>query len=153
MPHATETPAGPELRIGEVAALTGVTTRTLRYYEEIGLISPCSRLGGGQERRYTELTVARVRRIREFQEVLGSGLSEIREALLAEDRMDTLRRAYRRTTSRVQQAKVLREAVGVADRQLAQVRRRQEQLGQLRQELEERRSRHLLRLAELEGEE
>ena len=64
MPSPTESMAGQELRIGEVAAMTGVTTRTLRYYEEIGLISPCSRLSGGQERRYTEVTVARVRRIR-----------------------------------------------------------------------------------------
>ena len=144
--------AGQELRIGEVAAMTGVTTRTLRYYEEIGLISPCSRLGGGQERRYTEVTVARVRRIRELQEVLGSGLSEIREALLAEDRMQALRQAYRRSTSRAGQAKVLREAVEVAERQLAQIQRRQDQLGTLRQELEERRTRHLQRLAELAGE-
>ncbi len=144
--------ADQELRIGEVAAMTGVTTRTLRYYEEIGLISPCSRLGGGQERRYTEATVARVRRIRELQEVLGSGLSEIREALLAEDRMQALRQAYRRSTSPAGQAKVLREAVEVAERQLAQIQRRQDQLGKLRQELEERRTRHLQRLAELGGE-
>ncbi|MHB1522507.1 MAG: MerR family transcriptional regulator [Candidatus Dormibacteria bacterium] len=134
-----------------MASMTGVTTRTLRYYEEIGLISPCSRLGGGQERRYTEVTVARVRRIRELQEVLGSGLSEIREALLAEDRMEALRQAYRRSTSRAGQAKVLREAVDVAERQLAQIQRRQDQLGTLRQELEERRTRHLQRLSELEG--
>ncbi|MGC8473875.1 MAG: MerR family transcriptional regulator [Candidatus Dormibacteria bacterium] len=151
MTSPAEPLAGQELRIGEVAAMTGVTTRTLRYYEEIGLISPCSRLSGGQERRYTEVTVARVRRIRELQEVLGSGLSEIREALLAEDRMEALRQAYRRSTSRLGQAKVLREAVEVAERQLAQIERRQDQLGKLRQELEERRTRHLQRLAELEA--
>ncbi len=133
-----------------MATLTGVTTRTLRYYEELGLIAPCSRTSSAQERRYTEEAVTRVRRIRELQEVLGSGLSEIREALLAEDRMDHLRQAYRRSTSVAKQAEVLREAVEVADRQLAQVGRRQERLGQLRLELEERRSRHLQKLAELE---
>ncbi|MHB1971907.1 MAG: hypothetical protein ACYCRM_08060, partial [Candidatus Dormibacteria bacterium] len=62
-----------------------------------------------------------------------------------------LRQAYRRSTSRAGQAKVLREAVDVAERQLAQIQRRQDQLGTLRQELEERRTRHLQRLSELEG--
>ena len=41
--------AGPVLwRIGEVAKLTGVTTRTLRYWEELGLLQPASRTEGGE---------------------------------------------------------------------------------------------------------
>ena len=48
-----ESGTGPGKRIGEVAALTGVTTRTLRYYEELGLIAPDSRQNPTHGRRYS----------------------------------------------------------------------------------------------------
>lgn len=152
MSAARSAEAAPEreLRIGEVASLTGVTTRTLRYYEELGMISSVPRPAWGQERRYAESEVARVRRIRELQEVLGAGLSQIREVLQAEDRLNGLRRAYRRSTSPEAQASVLREAVAVADRQLDQVTERQRKLAELRSEIEQRRERQLKALSELE---
>ena len=71
-------------RIGEVAKLTGVTTRTLRYWEELELLHPTSRVPGG-ERRYGPADVARVRRIRDLQELLGFTLSEVRAVLGTED--------------------------------------------------------------------
>lgn len=149
--RSTEAAAERELRIGEVAALTGVTTRTLRYYEELGMINSVPRPAGAQERRYSASEVARVKRIRELQEVLGSGLSQIREVLAAEDRLEGLRQAYRESTSRDEQAQVLREAVAVADRQLEQVTGRQRKLSALRREIEARRQRQLQALADLEA--
>ena len=59
------------LRIGELAQRTGVTTRTLRYWEELGLIRPSGHRGGG-ERLYLADDMARVTRIRDLQELLGS---------------------------------------------------------------------------------
>jgi hypothetical protein len=44
-----------ELRIGEAAARVGVSSRTLRYYEELGLLTPSGRTPGGA-RRYTTRT-------------------------------------------------------------------------------------------------
>jgi MerR family transcriptional regulator, repressor of the yfmOP operon len=67
-------------RIGEVAKLTGVTTRTLRYWEELGLIRPSEYRGGG-ERLYSRTDVARVTRIHDLQELLGFSLAEIRAVL------------------------------------------------------------------------
>jgi DNA-binding transcriptional MerR regulator len=66
------------VRIGELAALTGVSTRSLRYYEQQGLLSAC-RTGGGQ-REYDEGAVDRVHRI---QELFGAGLNspKIRKVL------------------------------------------------------------------------
>ena len=59
------TPAAPvRWRIGEVAKQTGVTTRTLRYWEELGLLQPASRTDGG-ERLYGAGDVRRVTRIEE----------------------------------------------------------------------------------------
>lgn len=137
------------LRIGEVAALTGVTPRTLRYYEELGLIFPDSRETPAQGRRYSPAEIERVRRIKEMQEFLGVGLFEIRDTLHAEDRLLGLHAAYRRTSSPSTQAALVKEAVLVVERQLQQISERVERLEALRAELEERRSRHLRRLEEL----
>jgi len=139
------------VKIGELAELTGVTTRTLRYYEELGLITPEARGAPTQSRRYSLSEARRVRRIKELQEVLGADLCEIRDALQAEDRLDGLRAVYRSSTSPATQAAVLVEAVAVVDRQLAQIQERQQRLELLRSELEERRQRHLAKLATLPG--
>jgi DNA-binding transcriptional MerR regulator len=71
-------------RIGEVAKLTGVTTRTLRYWEELELLQPSSYRTSG-ERLYSPADVARVNRIRNLQELLGFSLAEVRTVLGTED--------------------------------------------------------------------
>jgi DNA-binding transcriptional MerR regulator len=71
-------------RIGEVAKLTGVTTRTLRYWEELELLQPSSYRSSG-ERLYSPADVARVNRIRNLQELLGFSLAEVRTVLGTED--------------------------------------------------------------------
>jgi MerR family transcriptional regulator, repressor of the yfmOP operon len=73
-----------ELRIGEVAKLTGLTTRTLRYWEELGLLRPTDRRGSG-ERVYSPADMARVSRIRDLQDLLGFSLAEIPAVLDIED--------------------------------------------------------------------
>jgi DNA-binding transcriptional MerR regulator len=79
------TEAKPVLwRIGEVAKLTGVTTRTLRYWEELELLQPSSYRSSG-ERLYSPADVARVNRIRNLQELLGFSLAEVRTVLGTQD--------------------------------------------------------------------
>ena len=92
MTATASTEAGPEvLRIGELAQRTGVTTRTLRYWEELGLIHPSGHRGGG-ERLYLPTDMARVIRIKDLQELLGFSLAEVRVVLETED-IDALDRA------------------------------------------------------------
>ena len=79
------------LRIGELAQRTGVTTRTLRYWEELGLLRPSGHRTGG-ERLYLPTDMARVTRIRDLQEFLGFSLAEVRVVLETED-VDALDRA------------------------------------------------------------
>jgi MerR family transcriptional regulator, repressor of the yfmOP operon len=83
-------------RIGEVAKLTGLTTRTLRYWEELGLLSPSSYRGRG-ERLYSSTDMARVTRIKDLQELLGFSLAEVRVVLDTEDfdALDRVRSEYR----------------------------------------------------------
>ena len=60
------------LRIGEVAELTGTTPRTIRYYEEIGLLPGADDRAQGKHRTYSEADVERVREIiRMREEALG----------------------------------------------------------------------------------
>jgi MerR family transcriptional regulator, repressor of the yfmOP operon len=73
-----------ELRIGEVAKLTGLTTRTLRYWEELGLLAPSGHRESG-ERVYLPTDLARVSRIRDLQDLLGFSLAEVRAVLDIED--------------------------------------------------------------------
>ena len=79
-------------RIGEVAKLTGVTTRTLRYWEELGLLRPSNHSQSG-ERLYVATDLARVARIRKLQDLLGLSLAEI-QAVLGTEAVDVLDRVH-----------------------------------------------------------
>jgi len=68
------------LRIGELASLFGVTTRTIRYYEELGLIEASNRTEG-LHRRYPADVLVRLKRIEELK-ALGLTLGQIREVFL-----------------------------------------------------------------------
>ncbi len=94
--NAVTESAPVNFRIGEVAKLTGLTPRTLRYWEEQGLISPSGYRGRG-ERVYSSTDMARVTRIKDLQELLGFSLAEVRVVLDTEDveTLDRLRSEYR----------------------------------------------------------
>ncbi|HEY7947737.1 MAG TPA: MerR family transcriptional regulator [Acidimicrobiales bacterium] len=77
-------------RIGEVAKLTGLTTRTLRYWEEMGLVSPSS-YGSNGDRHYSAADMARVTRVRDLQKLLGFSLAEVR-VVLDTEQIDVLDR-------------------------------------------------------------
>jgi len=65
------------VQIGELAKRLGITTRTIRYYEEIGLMGPSERLGGGT-RTYTKEDILRLKFILKLKE-LGISLKEMQE--------------------------------------------------------------------------
>ena len=88
--------ADPGIRISDAATRVGVSARTLRYYEELGLLTPSLYTQGG-ERRYTPDDLVHLQRILELREVLGMNLDEIREFLALETRLDELRASYRAT--------------------------------------------------------
>jgi DNA-binding transcriptional MerR regulator len=114
-PVATEQAEGG-IRISDAAKRAGVSARTLRYYEELGLLTPSLYTQGG-ERRYTLEDLGNLERILELREVLGMNLDEIREFLALETRLDELRVAYRATRgatskkARVAQKATLQEAL------------------------------------------
>ena len=139
MQVVSELPEGG-MRIGDAAARWGVSARTLRYYEELGLLSPSSHTAGG-ERRYSEEDLETLGRILELRDVLGMNLDEIREFLHSEERLDELRNAYRakknaRTKAEKAQLRPILEEilalnVALAEQLEAKVERMQEFRGSL----------------------
>ncbi|MDX2681657.1 MerR family transcriptional regulator [Streptomyces sp. NY05-11A] len=75
------------MQIGEVAARTELSLRTIRHYEETGLVIPSARSQGGF-RLYTDADVARLMVIRRMKP-LGFTLDEMRALLEATDRLDS----------------------------------------------------------------
>lgn len=74
------------MQIGEVAERTGLSLRTIRYYEEVGLITPSARTQGGF-RLYTEPDVARLNLVKRMKP-LGFSLDEMRDLLTTLDQLE-----------------------------------------------------------------
>jgi MerR family transcriptional regulator, repressor of the yfmOP operon len=138
------------LRIGDVARAVGTTPRTIRYYEEIGLLPRAGDRVAGAHRSYDERDVERLRHALRLKELLGLGLDELKELLEAEEARAALRDEWHRSNPGAgRRRQILDEALGHLDRQLGLVRRRREDIDRLESELEERRALVRSRLAEL----
>jgi DNA-binding transcriptional MerR regulator len=137
------------LRIGEVARRVGTTTRTIRYYEEIGLLGSAGR-EAGRHRSYDEEEVAHLRDALRLKALLGLSLEELGEVLAAEEARDALRAEWHHADPDPgRRREILEEARSHVERQLRLVRRRREEIDALESELATRRERIRARLAEL----
>jgi DNA-binding transcriptional MerR regulator len=126
------------LRIGELAALTGTTPRTIRYYEEIGLLPGSDDRAQGKHRAYTEGDIERVREIVRLRDLLGLSLEQLSRLLEAESARADLRRKWSLTDSPAEQRRILEESLGHIGTQLELVRSRRSELEQLERELVEK---------------
>jgi DNA-binding transcriptional MerR regulator len=127
----------PYLQIGEVAERTGVTQRTLRFYEEKGLLKPPSRMEGGF-RLYSEADIQRVEEIKHFQQLLGFSLAEIKEMIEAQQVLSELRAQYRPEAGIGQKRAQLQRAIEVTERQHELIRQKVRALAEMQSRIEER---------------
>ena len=127
----------PYLQIGEVAERTSVTQRTLRFYEEKGLLKPPTRMEGGF-RLYSETDIQRLERIKRLKQLLGFPLAEIKEMVDAEEVKLQLRAEYRPEAARSQKKAQLLKAIEVTERQYDLIRQKVEGLAEMQSKLEER---------------
>jgi MerR family transcriptional regulator, repressor of the yfmOP operon len=142
-----------ELRIGDVARLAGTTPRTIRYYEEIGLLPTTAAREPGAHRTYAEDDVERLTDLLRLKDLLGVSLEELKELVAAEDARATLRAEWRGgVEDPVRRRQILDEAFGHIARQLELVRRRRDEIAKLEAELLGRRRRNRELMGELEGE-
>lgn len=125
------------LQIGEVAERTGVTQRTLRFYEEKGLLRPPSRMEGGF-RLYSEDDVKRVQRIRKMQDLLGISLADIKEMVDAESILRELRAQFNPAAELPEKRRQLEKAIEATQAQHQIVRSKIKQMREMEAQLEER---------------
>jgi DNA-binding transcriptional MerR regulator len=138
------------LRIGELAEMTSTTPRTIRYYEEIGLLPGAVDRVQGKHRNYTDADVERVKEIVRLRDLLGLSLEGLSKLLEAEAARAELRREYHSTEDPGIRRTILEQATEHIATQLGLVRSRQRELEQLEGELVERRRTVRRRLAELD---
>jgi len=139
-PTATTTSESRLLRIQEAAAIVGLTARSIRYYEAIGLLAPAAR-SEGDYRLYDEDDIERLTFIKGLRDDAGFSLADI--AQLLEDKQ-----ARRRNRDRLQvirdpmrRAAILTESIDRLDRQVATLQTKVERLVAMVRATEDRRSR------------
>ncbi len=149
VPPASDAPQPHLLRIQEVAAETGLTPRSIRYYEEIGLLQPAGR-SPGDYRLYDPSDLERLRFIRGLRDDAGFSLAEI--GLLLEDEAARVRDRERfRAAGDAEERKViLRGLLDRVDRQVSTLEAKAARLGTMIDEANGRRAHLRAHLAELE---
>jgi DNA-binding transcriptional MerR regulator len=146
--------AAPELdrplRIGEVAELTGTTARTIRYYEEIGLLPEAEDRVHGKRRHYTADDVERLRELIRLRDLLGLSLDDLKRLVEAETARAGLRERWQHAEDPAEQRQILEQSLGHIADQLKLVRARSEELARLEGELAARQRRVRSRLRSLD---
>ncbi len=140
------------LRIGELAELTGTTPRTIRYYEEIGLLPASEDREQGKRRLYTESDVERLQELIRLRDLLNLSLEELGELVAAEAARAEIRREFHETADVDHRRRLLDEAAEHICNQLKLVRGRKQELERLERELVARQRRVRTRLREIDAE-
>lgn len=121
----------------EVVRRTGLTPRAIRYYEEMGLLSPSGRTAGGF-RVFTEAEIAVLLRIKELQTLLGFSLAEIKDTLHSDAVRAELRQAYAQAEDAQTRLRLVEQGIELTQSQLRIIDERMARLKRLRGEYEER---------------
>ena len=138
------------MKISHVAHAVGTTTRTIRYYEEIGLLAQSEDREAGAHRAYTEADVERLREVLQLKDLLGVSLDELKTLVEAEDARAALRAEWESgDADEPRRRAILSEALGHIERQLSLLRARRAAIEELESELVARRRRVQRRLREL----
>ena len=152
-PDAPNAPDAPDirlLRINEVAAETGLTSRAIRYYEEIGLLEPAAR-SDGDYRLYDASDLDRLQFIRSLRDDAGFSLAQIGQLLEDDAARERNRERYRQTGDPAERRALIVDARERVDRQIEILEAKARRLAEMIEEAHGR-ARHLDgHLAELDG--
>jgi len=113
-------PTETTLKIQEVAAEVGLTTRSIRYYEEIGLLAPAR--SGGAYRLYEREDVERLRFIKGLRDDAGFSLAEIGQLLEDEAARLRNRERFKATDDPTERRALALDGIARVDRQIETLR-------------------------------
>lgn len=122
-------------KIDDVAKECGVTKRSIRYYEEIGLVSPPERSEGGY-RLYTQEHIDRIKKIVDARDVLGFSLQEIQQILSIREEIEKRRQDYRQIEDEKEKRIKLQEFEQVLAKQLKMVDQKLEKMIEIRKDMD-----------------
>lgn len=123
------------LKIEDVARICGLTKRTIRYYEEIGIISAPHRSKGGV-RLYTENDVETLKKILNIREVLGFSLQELEQFISMRNKMESQCEGYRNSTDQEERRETLIEIDKVIGAQLELLEEKMQKMLRVKADLE-----------------
>ena len=142
-----QAPLARLLRIQEAAAEVGLTPRSVRYYEELGLLKPAAR-SEGDYRLYDATDVERLRFIKGLRDDAGFSLAEIAQLLEDEAARERDRAAFRATADPAERKRILRDRVSSFDRQIETLQRKIARLQLMVEGTEARRARTIAKIGE-----
>jgi DNA-binding transcriptional MerR regulator len=144
----TGTQSARLLRIQEAAAEVGLTPRSVRYYEEMGLLRPAAR-SEGDYRLYDSTDLERLRFIKGLRDDAGFSLAEIAQLLEDEAARERGHAAFHATADPVERRQILSDRVARFERQIDILRRKIERLQAMVDETETRRARTAAKIVEI----
>lgn len=149
--HAADESDAPRLlRIQEVAAEVGLTARSIRYYEEVGLLEPAARSEGAY-RLYDADDIERLRFIKGLRDDAGFSLAEIGQLLEDETARARIGARFRESHDADERRRLLHDGIERIDRQVDTLRRKIARIEEMIGAATARR-RHLeAHLAEIDG--
>ena len=139
------------LRIQEAAAEVGLTPRSVRYYEELGLLKPAAR-SEGDYRLYDTTDVERLRFIKGLRDDAGFSLAEIAELLEDEAAREREHAAFHSTSDPDERRRLLLNRLARYEHQAQMLSAKVARLQAMVDETEGRRTRTAARLEALAGE-
>jgi DNA-binding transcriptional MerR regulator len=139
------------LRIQETSELVGLTPRSIRYYEEMGLLRPSARSNGAY-RLYDASDLERLRFIKGLRDDAGFSLAEIGRLLEGESERQRAREAFRATEDPRERRVILTGSIARIDGQIATLQTKVGRLQAMIDDAQLRRARLETLLAGLEDE-
>ena len=146
---ARESADEPLLRIQAVADQVGLTPRSIRYYEEIGLMKPAARSDGAY-RLYDADDVARLRFIKALRDETGFSLAEIGQLLEDESARQRIGARFRASSDAGERRALLNDGIARIDRQIATLTSKIQRIDEMIAAAEARRAHLRDHLVELE---
>ena len=116
-----QAPAGRLMRIQEAAAEVGLTPRSVRYYEELGLLRPAAR-SEGDYRLYDDTDLERLRFIKGLRDDAGFSLAEIAPLMEDDAARERGHAAFHATTDPSERSRILRDRLVRYDHQIGMLR-------------------------------
>ncbi|MEN6462179.1 MAG: MerR family transcriptional regulator [Syntrophomonas sp.] len=122
------------LKIDQVALQSGLTKRTIRYYEEIGLL-PSPQRSKGSIRYYTQDHVQLLIKIKDIKNALGLSLEELQKFISIDNTIESHRKDYKKSVERAEQKENLTEIISNLDAKINLIEQKMLTMEQVRRDL------------------